>query len=244
MSSWIARINLAAATHSAPPFPAAVGSQRRFVRPILPVGPAQSSLVQPPEGPGAAGKGAARDAGREGRWEGGAAHLGPGTKWGLRWAVHLGSGTEGSGETASPSASRSQEEQHRSHENCLDAASDDLLDLQRNLPEGRGRSRELEEYRLRKEYLEYEVRRRVSARPARSRSLGWALCRPLVAASVLAALVSPAALAEGGPVGTRAGRGLSEVCVILCPQTSSLLVVGAPSSCLSVRKHSQGTFFL
>ncbi|EPY82050.1 PH and SEC7 domain-containing protein 4 [Camelus ferus] len=42
MSSWIARINLAAATHSAPPFPAAVGSQRRFVRPILPVGPARA----------------------------------------------------------------------------------------------------------------------------------------------------------------------------------------------------------
>nr|XP_012598292.1 PH and SEC7 domain-containing protein 4 isoform X2 [Microcebus murinus] len=95
MSSWIARINLAAATHSAPPFPAAVGSQRRFVRPILPVGPARSSL----------------------------------------------------------------EEQHRSHENCLDAASDDLLDLQRNLPERRGRSRELEDYRLRKEYLEYEKSR-------------------------------------------------------------------------------------
>ncbi|XP_004633272.2 PH and SEC7 domain-containing protein 4 [Octodon degus] len=95
MTSWIARINLAAATHSAPPFPAAVGSQRRFVRPILPIGPAQNSL----------------------------------------------------------------EEQHRSHENCLDAASDDLLDLQRNLPERRGRSRELEEYRLRKEYLEYEKAR-------------------------------------------------------------------------------------
>ncbi|XP_051022218.1 PH and SEC7 domain-containing protein 4 [Acomys russatus] len=95
MASWIARINLAAATHSAPPFPAAVGSQRRFVRPILPMSPAQSSL----------------------------------------------------------------EEQHRSHENCLDAASDDLLDLQRNLPERRGRSRELEEYRLRKEYLEHEKTR-------------------------------------------------------------------------------------
>ncbi|XP_045143061.1 PH and SEC7 domain-containing protein 4 [Echinops telfairi] len=95
MSSWIARINLAAAIHSAPPFPAAVGSQRRFVRPILPMGPAQSSL----------------------------------------------------------------EEQHRSHESCLDAASDDLLDLQRNLPERRGRSRELEDYRLRKEYLEYEKTR-------------------------------------------------------------------------------------
>lgn len=51
------------------------------------------------------------------------------------------------------------EEQHRSHENCLDAASDDLLDLQRNLPERRGRSRELEEYRLRKEYLEHEKTR-------------------------------------------------------------------------------------
>lgn len=50
MSSWIARINLAAATHSAPPFPAAVGSQRRFVRPILPMGPAQSSLVRPEGG--------------------------------------------------------------------------------------------------------------------------------------------------------------------------------------------------
>ncbi|XP_054977452.1 PH and SEC7 domain-containing protein 4 isoform X2 [Sorex araneus] len=95
MGSWIARINLAAATHSAPPFPAAVGSQRRFVRPILPMGPAQSSL----------------------------------------------------------------EEQHRAHENCLDAAADDLLDLQRRLPERRGRSRELEEYRLRKEYLEYEKSR-------------------------------------------------------------------------------------
>lgn len=47
MASWIARINLAAATHSAPPFPAAVGSQRRFVRPILPMSPVQSSLVLP-----------------------------------------------------------------------------------------------------------------------------------------------------------------------------------------------------
>lgn len=45
MGSWIARINLASATHSAPPFPAAVGSQRRFIRPILPMAPAHSSLV-------------------------------------------------------------------------------------------------------------------------------------------------------------------------------------------------------
>ena len=75
------------------------------------------------------------------------------TSWG-------GGDREGGLETAPRTASRSQEEQHQSHENCLDAASDDLLDLQRNLPERRGRSRELEDYRLRKEYLEYEVRSR------------------------------------------------------------------------------------
>lgn len=63
----------------------------------------------------------------------------------------------------------SQEEQHRSHENCLDAASDDLLDLQRNLPERRGRGRELEEYRLRKEYLEHEV----SSLVLGGQSTGW-----------------------------------------------------------------------
>lgn len=66
---------------------------------------------------------------------------------------------------ASLTVSCNQEEQHRSHENCLDAASDDLLDLQRNLPERRGRSRELEEYRLRKEYLEHEVSRRLRPPP-------------------------------------------------------------------------------
>lgn len=78
MSSWIARINLAAATHSAPPFPAAVGSQRRFVRPILPVGPAQSSLVRPRGEAGAASRavwGDVRTGGLAWRWARGAAHL-------------------------------------------------------------------------------------------------------------------------------------------------------------------------
>ncbi|NXV25190.1 PSD4 protein, partial [Cepphus grylle] len=45
MSSWISRLNLVAALFSSPPFPAAVGSQRRFVRPILPAAPSRS----PPE---------------------------------------------------------------------------------------------------------------------------------------------------------------------------------------------------
>ena len=67
MSSWIARINLAAAVHSAPPFPAAVGSQRRFVRPILPVGPAQSSLVGPRGGIGTSREGGIQTGGLDQR---------------------------------------------------------------------------------------------------------------------------------------------------------------------------------
>ncbi|XP_074784590.1 PH and SEC7 domain-containing protein 4-like isoform X3 [Athene noctua] len=95
MFSWISRINLVAALFSSPPFPAAVGSQRRFVRPILPAAPSRS----PPE------------------------------------------------------------EQHRSHEAWMERVGDELFEHQRNLPEKRGRARDLDEYRLKKEYLLYERRR-------------------------------------------------------------------------------------
>lgn len=102
MSSWIARINLAAATHSAPPFPAAVGSQRRFVRPILPVGPAQSSLVGRGEGRVRQG-GAGVVPGLE-DWSGDGSGLGrrrgcckPGPGKGCG-AAHLALGAEGWGE--------------------------------------------------------------------------------------------------------------------------------------------------
>ncbi|XP_051772074.1 PH and SEC7 domain-containing protein 1 isoform X4 [Ctenopharyngodon idella] len=36
MQSWITRINIVAAMFSAPPFPAAIGSQKKFSRPLLP----------------------------------------------------------------------------------------------------------------------------------------------------------------------------------------------------------------
>ena len=45
MNSWISRINLVSALHSSPPFPAAVGSQRRFFRPILPASQSAHTLV-------------------------------------------------------------------------------------------------------------------------------------------------------------------------------------------------------
>ncbi|CAG5867495.1 unnamed protein product [Menidia menidia] len=44
MYSWISRINLVSALHSSPPFPAAVGSQRRFCRPILPASQSAHTL--------------------------------------------------------------------------------------------------------------------------------------------------------------------------------------------------------
>lgn len=46
MNSWITRINLVAAMFSSPPFPAAVGSQRRFYRPILPSAPCKQDLEE------------------------------------------------------------------------------------------------------------------------------------------------------------------------------------------------------
>lgn len=48
MNSWISRINLVSALHSSPPFPAAVGSQRRFFRPILPASQSAQTLVHTP----------------------------------------------------------------------------------------------------------------------------------------------------------------------------------------------------
>ncbi|KAJ1091781.1 hypothetical protein NDU88_004896 [Pleurodeles waltl] len=44
MNSWVSRINLVAAMNSAPPFPAAIGSQKKFVRPILPTAHSKQSL--------------------------------------------------------------------------------------------------------------------------------------------------------------------------------------------------------
>uniref|UniRef100_A0A667Y7A8 PH domain-containing protein n=1 Tax=Myripristis murdjan TaxID=586833 RepID=A0A667Y7A8_9TELE len=90
MNSWINRINLVSALHSSPPFPAAVGSQRRFCRPILP-------------------------------------------------------------------ASQS-ERQLQSHTGMLESFQADLAYLQESLPEGRrAKSKELEEHRVRAEYLQHET---------------------------------------------------------------------------------------
>lgn len=45
--SWIFRINLVAALFSAPAFPAAIGSMKKFCRPILPSSSTRLTQVQP-----------------------------------------------------------------------------------------------------------------------------------------------------------------------------------------------------
>ncbi|CAN9504502.1 unnamed protein product [Ophioblennius macclurei] len=94
MNSWIGRINLISALHSSPPFPAAVGSQRRFCRPILPASQSDHTL----------------------------------------------------------------DLQLQFHSRMLDSFKEDLSELQKNPPEGRkAKAKDLEEHRVRAEYLHYEV---------------------------------------------------------------------------------------
>ncbi|XP_037340912.2 PH and SEC7 domain-containing protein 4 isoform X2 [Pungitius pungitius] len=94
MHSWISRVNLVSALHSSPPFPAAVGSQRRFCRPILP----------------------------------------------------------------SSQSAHTPERQLQSYAETLQSFKEDLSYLQQNLPEGkRAKAKELEEHRVRAEYLHHEM---------------------------------------------------------------------------------------
>ncbi|KAM9803764.1 uncharacterized protein ACB057_007238 [Neosynchiropus ocellatus] len=95
MRSWITRINVVAATFSAPPFPAAIGSQRRFTRPLL---PASNTKLSP-------------------------------------------------------------DKQVQSHENRFRAVSSELTELCAATPEPIIKGRELEEQKLRREYLEFEKTR-------------------------------------------------------------------------------------
>ncbi|XP_015738553.1 PH and SEC7 domain-containing protein 4-like [Coturnix japonica] len=93
MLAWISRLNLAAALLSSPPFPAAVGSQRRLTRHILPAAPSHC----PPE------------------------------------------------------------QQLRTHLQWLERAELELLELQRNPTEKRGRGRDMEEQH--RDHLQHECRR-------------------------------------------------------------------------------------
>lgn len=53
----------------------------------------------------------------------------------------------------------SQEEQVKAHENRFRAVSSELADLTASTPDRKVKGRELEEQKVRQEYLEFEVRR-------------------------------------------------------------------------------------
>ncbi|XP_034050362.1 PH and SEC7 domain-containing protein 1-like isoform X2 [Thalassophryne amazonica] len=95
MQSWITRINTVAAMFSAPPFPAAIGSQKKFSRPLLP---------------------------------------------GMMSKL-------------------SEEEQVRSHEARFRVISTELAELRSYPPDRKVKGRELDEFRQRDEYLEFEKTR-------------------------------------------------------------------------------------
>lgn len=59
----------------------------------------------------------------------------------------------------------SQEEQAKAHENRFRAVSSELSDLTASTPDRKVKGRELEEQKVRQEYLEFEVRRVSGRRP-------------------------------------------------------------------------------
>ncbi|XP_055517684.1 PH and SEC7 domain-containing protein 1-like isoform X3 [Leucoraja erinacea] len=95
MQSWITRINLVSAMFSAPPFPAAIGSQKKFSRPLLPTAVTRLSL----------------------------------------------------------------EEQIKAHDARLKAMTTDLAEHHSFPPDKKAKGKELEEYKQKEEYLEFEEMR-------------------------------------------------------------------------------------
>ncbi|XP_038638800.1 PH and SEC7 domain-containing protein 1-like isoform X2 [Scyliorhinus canicula] len=95
MQSWITRINLVSAMFSAPPFPAAIGSQKKFSRPLLPTTLTRLSL----------------------------------------------------------------EEQIKAHDTRLKSMTVDLTEHHSYPPDKKVKGKELEEYKLKEEYLEFEKMR-------------------------------------------------------------------------------------
>eukprot|EP00079_Xenopus_tropicalis_P037669 XP_017951440.1 PREDICTED: PH and SEC7 domain-containing protein 1-like [Xenopus tropicalis] len=95
MHSWITRINVVAAMFSAPPFPAAIGSYKKFSRPLLP-----SSITR-----------------------------------------------------------LSQEEQVKTHESKFKTMSSSLIEHRSSPPDKKIKGKEIEEFKQKEDYLEFEKSR-------------------------------------------------------------------------------------
>lgn len=149
MQSWITRINVVAAMFSAPPFPAAIGSQKRFSRPLLPGSNTKLSQVHTLVRLCFAWKSGHSLKSLSGPWSGVEFWVSPSSISGFSLVPT----------TVNPwHFSPLQEDQVKSHENRFRAISSELADLTAATPDRKVKGRELEEHKLRQEYLEFEVR--------------------------------------------------------------------------------------
>lgn len=122
MESWIRIINSVAAMFSAPSFPAAIGSQKKFSRPLLPATTTRMSQVRLKSQVKSCCPFEAFD-----------------DCWSFDVAVVL------------------QEEQLKSHEAKLKHVSTELAEHRSYPPDKKVKAKEIDEYRLKEHYLEFEV---------------------------------------------------------------------------------------
>lgn len=149
MNSWISRINLVSALQSSPPFPAAVGSQRRFFRPILPALQSAHTLV----GAHIPLSGAILN--YECFFEVSFVGLFADSSFSIHLSVVKRTYFRSD---KKPRLIFAQERQLQSHSGMLESFRADITYLEKNLPERKkAKAKELEEHRIRAEYLHYEV---------------------------------------------------------------------------------------
>ncbi|XP_073074864.1 PH and SEC7 domain-containing protein 3 isoform X4 [Manis javanica] len=147
MQGWINKINCVAAVFSAPPFPAAIGSQKKFSRPLLPA----------------------------------------------------------------TTTKLSQEEQLKSHESKLKQITTELAEHRSHPPDRKAKAKEVDEYRLKDHYLEFEkTRYDIYVRLLREGGRELLHSRVSEAASLKKSHSSPSLNPDSAPITAKVKRNVSE----------------------------------
>lgn len=166
MQSWITRINVVAAMFSAPPFPAAVSSQKKFSRPLLPSAATRLSQVLQyyPVSVGWSGDdhvdvSILHQVPTLGKSRGGnpvSATLAS-VDTCLVLCLLKGRGSFENSCSEIPTAHHPQEEQVRTHEAKMKAMASELREHRASQLSKKARGKEAEEQRQKEAYLEFEV---------------------------------------------------------------------------------------
>ncbi|XP_057361239.1 PH and SEC7 domain-containing protein 3 isoform X7 [Manis pentadactyla] len=147
MQGWINKINCVAAVFSAPPFPAAIGSQKKFSRPLLPA----------------------------------------------------------------TTTKLSQEEQLKSHESKLKQITTELAEHRSHPPDRKAKAKEVDEYRLKDHYLEFEkTRYDIYVRLLREGGRELLHSRGSEATSLKKSHSSPSLNPDSAPITAKVKRNVSE----------------------------------